>query len=266
MVREAARIVNVVVRQAAARQEPRTRGAAPLSGDAMVYALYSWWEGKHMIRAVVFDMDGVLIESEETWSRVRGAVVARHGGTWTEKDQRNVMGDNSRQWSAYIVRAWDVPLSPDEIFREVLDPMVATYEREGLVVLPGAREAVATLGARYPLAVASSSPRALIEAALRITGLAAHFGVTVSSDEVTHGKPSPDVYLLAAERLGVAARDCAAVEDSSNGIRSAASAGMATIAVPSGAYPPEPDALAQARLTLPSLRELTLEMVEGLRR
>ena len=217
-----------------------------------------------MIEAVVFDMDGVLIESEETWSHVRGAVVARHGGTWTEEDQRNVMGDNSRQWSEYIVRTWSVPLSPEEIFREVLDTMGATYEREGLVVLPGARKAVGALGARYPLAVASSSQRALIEAALRIAGLAAHFATTVSSDDVTHGKPSPDVYLLAAERLSVAARDCAAIEDSSNGIRSAAAAGMATIAVPNGAYPPAPDALAQARLVLPSLRELTVETVESL--
>jgi len=219
-----------------------------------------------MIAAVVFDMDGVLIESEETWSRVRGAVVARHGGTWTEQDQRNVMGDNSRQWSEYIVRTWHVPLSPDDIFQEVLATMIATYEREGLVVLPGAREAVVALGARYPLAVASSSPRALIEAALHITGLAAHFAVTVSSDDVTHGKPAPDVYLLAAERLGFTAVDCAAVEDSSNGIRSAAATGMATIAVPNGAYPPAPDALAQARLVLPSLRALTVEMVEELGR
>jgi len=219
-----------------------------------------------MIAAVVFDMDGVLIESEETWSRVRGAVVARHGGTWTEQDQRNVMGDNSRQWSEYIKRTWDVPLTADDIFREVLDTMIATYQRDGLVMLPGAVEAVTLLGARYPLALASSSPRELIAAALRITGLAGYFKVTVSSDDVLHGKPSPDVYLLAAERLGVAARDCAAIEDSSNGIRSAAVAGMATIAVPHAAYPPAPDAFEQARLVLPSLCGLTPETVQALGR
>jgi len=217
-----------------------------------------------MIAAIVFDMDGVLIESEETWSRVRGAVVALHGGTWTEQDQRNVMGDNSRQWSEYIKRTWDVPLTADEIFRAVLDAMIATYQRDGLVTLPGAVEAVMLLGARYPLALASSSPRDLIAAALRITGLTGYFKVTVSSDDVSHGKPSPDVYLLAAERLGVAARACAAIEDSSNGIRSAVAAGMATIAVPHMAYPPAPDALKQARLVLPSLRALTLETVQDL--
>ena len=91
-----------------------------------------------MIEAVVFDLDGVLIDSEATWSRVRAAVVARHGGHWTEDDQRNVMGDNSRQWSAYIKRTWSIPLSEEQIFREVLDGMVASYER-GVSVLPGAR-------------------------------------------------------------------------------------------------------------------------------
>src|SRR5436305_13672157 len=109
-----------------------------------------------MIAAVVFDLDGVLIDSEETWSRVRAEVVARHGGHWTEADQRNVMGDNSRQWSAYIKRTWTVPLSEEEIFREVLATMIVSYERD-LTVLPGARKAVTTLVARYPLAVDYSS-------------------------------------------------------------------------------------------------------------
>jgi len=217
-----------------------------------------------MITAVVFDMDGVLIESEETWSRVRAAVVARHGGAWTERDQRNVMGDNSRQWSAYIKGAWRLPQSEDEIFREVLATMIESYERDGLVVLPGAAEAVAALGAHYPLAVASSSPRELIRVALRVAGFEDAFRVVVSSDDVARGKPAPDVYLLAAKRLGAPAERCAAVEDSTNGIRSAVAAGMATIAVPNGTFAPDPDAVAQARLVLPSLRELTPAVVEGL--
>jgi HAD superfamily hydrolase (TIGR01509 family) len=218
-----------------------------------------------VIAAVVFDLDGVLIDSEETWSRVRGEVVARHGGQWTEADQRNVMGDNSRQWSAYIKRTWNVPLSEEEIFREVLATMIAAYERE-LPVLPGAREAVAELGAHYPLAVASSSPRELIGVALRVAGFDSAFRATVSSDQVSHGKPAPDVYLLAAQRLGTPARECAAIEDSANGIRAAVAAGMATIAIPNRAFPPPDDVLAQAHVVLPSLRELTPELVESLRR
>ncbi len=216
-----------------------------------------------MVAAVVFDMDGVLIESEETWSRVRGAVVARHGGTWTEQDQRNVMGDNSRQWSAYIRRTWRLPIDEDDIFREVLATMIASYEQE-LTVLPGAVEAVTELRARYPLAVASSSPRALIATALRLIGLADAFTAVVSSDDVSHGKPAPDVYLLAAEKLGVAATDCAAIEDSTNGIRSAVAAGMATIAVPNRIYPPPADVLAQARVVLSSLLDLTPETIAQL--
>jgi HAD superfamily hydrolase (TIGR01509 family) len=218
-----------------------------------------------VIAAVVFDLDGVLIDSEETWSRVRGEVVARHGGHWTEADQRNVMGDNSRQWSAYIKRTWNVPLSEEEIFREVLAAMIAAYER-ALTVLPGAREAVAELGAHYPLAVASSSPRELIGVALRVAGFEGAFRATVSSDEVPHGKPAPDVYLLAARRLGAPARECAAIEDSTNGIRAAVAAGMATIAIPNRAFPPPDDVLAQAHVVLPSLRELTPELVESLGR
>ena len=216
-----------------------------------------------MIAAVIFDLDGVLIESEEVWSRVRGDVVARHGGHWTEQDQRNVMGDNSRQWSAYIKRTWNVPLSEDAIFQEVLQTMIATYER-GLRVLPGAPQAVAQLAALYPLAVASSSPRDLIAVALRVAGFADAFQVVVSSDDVEHGKPAPDVYLHAAECLGVPPARCAAVEDSTNGISAAVAAGMVTIAVPNGLFPPAEDALAQASVVLPSLRQLTPQLVDSL--
>ena len=218
-----------------------------------------------MIQAIVFDMDGVLIESEETWSRVRAGVVARHGGHWTEADQRNVMGDNSRQWSSYITRTWRLTVSPEQIFREVLDDMMASYN-SGLRVLPGAVSAVTRMGERYPLAVASSSPRELIETALRLTGLRDAFQVLSSSDDVEHGKPSPDVYLLAARRLNVSASTCAAIEDSSNGIRSAVAAGMATIAVPHAAYPPAHEALALARRVLAHLDELSLSLVESLDR
>jgi HAD superfamily hydrolase (TIGR01509 family) len=216
-----------------------------------------------MIEAVVFDLDGVLIDSEGIWSRVRAAVVARHGGHWTEDDQRNVMGDNSRQWSAYIKRTWNVPESEEAIFDEVLGEMIAGYER-GVTVLPGAHEAVALLGARYPLAVASSSPRALIPVALARAGLAGSFTVLTSSDEVAHGKPAPDVYLLAATRLGIAPGACLAIEDSSNGIRAALAAGMPTIAVPNAAYPPAGEILGQATMVLPSLLSLSTSVLDML--
>lgn len=216
-----------------------------------------------MIEAVIFDMDGVLIDSEETWSRVRAAVVARHGGRWTEQDQRNVMGDNSRQWSDYIVRTWNLAVDAQEIFREVLEAMTDSYAH-GMAVLPGAAVAVAELGAHYPLAVASSSPRELILVALRLAGFGDSFAVVVSSDEVERGKPEPDVYLLAARQLGVPPERCLAIEDSSNGIRAALAAGMPTIAVPTPAFPPVAEVLARATLVLPSLEDLTPERVAAL--
>jgi HAD superfamily hydrolase (TIGR01509 family) len=218
-----------------------------------------------MLQAVIFDLDGVLIDSEAIWSRVRAAVVARQGGHWTEEDQRNVMGDNSRQWSAYIKRTWHLAQSEEEIFRAVLDAMIATYT-QGVPVLPGAREAVHLLSAHYPLAVASSSPRELILVALERTGMAGYFRTVVSSDEVTHGKPAPDVYLLAAARLHLEPAVCVAVEDSSNGIRAALAAGMPTIAVPNAAYPPAPEILAQATLVLQSLDALSQATIAALAR
>jgi HAD superfamily hydrolase (TIGR01509 family) len=216
-----------------------------------------------VIQAAIFDLDGVLIDSEPIWSRARAAIVARLGGHWTEDDQRNVMGANSRQWSAYIKRTWNLPHSEEEIFQLVLAEMMALYERH-IPVLPGAREAVALLGAQYPLAVASSSPRELIPVALQRAGLAAWFKELVSSDEVAHGKPSPDVYLLAAERLSVSPDLCLAIEDSTNGIRAALAAGMSTIAVPNTTYPPDEETLAEATLVLPSLQALSKEIVEAL--
>ena len=143
--------------------------------------------------------------------------------------------------------------------------MIEAYERE-LTVLPGAREAVAELGAHYPLGVASSSPRELIGVALRVAGFDSAFRAIVSSDEVSHGKPAPDVYLLAAQRLGVPARECAAIEDSTNGIRAAVAAGMATIAIPNRAFPPPDDVLAQAHVVLSSLHDLTPDLIESLAR
>ncbi len=216
-----------------------------------------------MIQAVVFDLDGVIVDSEETWSRVRAEFVARHGGHWTEQDQRNVMGDNSRQWSAYIKNTWNLPLAEEQIFREVVQAMIATYRRH-LEVLPGACEAIAALDGVYPLAVASSSPAELIGVALEVVGVADRFRAVVSSDQVEHGKPSPDVYLLAAERLGVPPQRCAAIEDSTNGLRAAVAAGMATIAVPNSAYPPAAAALTGVRLVLTGLHELTPQAIASL--
>ena len=163
------------------------------------------------------------------------------------------------QWLSEFV---ELPETPEEINAEVVWRMEAGY-RESLPLIPGAVETVERLAARWPLGLASSSNRVLIDLALEASGLARHFRATASSEEVPRGKPAPDVYLEAARRLGVSPERCAGIEDSENGIRSAKAAGMRVLAIPNPQFPPAADALAEADLVLASIRELTPEAVAG---
>ena len=215
-----------------------------------------------MIDAVVFDMDGVLIQSEEVWDEVREAYVRERGGRYDAEIQRAMMGMSSTEWSRYLHDTAGVPDEPDAINAEVVRRMLAAY-REHLPLIDGAVEAVRRLAERYPLGLASSSNRQLIDAALEMAGLASFFASTVSSEEVAHGKPEPDVYAEAARRLGVDPARCAAVEDSHGGIRSAKAAGMRVIAFPNPSYPPDEEALAQADVIVRSLDELTPELIDS---
>ena len=212
-----------------------------------------------MIDAVVFDMDGVLIESEEVWDSVREAYVREQGGRYDDEIQRAMMGMSSLEWSRYLHEVAGVPSEPDAINDAVVDRMLAAY-REQLPLIPGAIEAVKRLAEGYPLAVASSSNRPLIDTVLEVAGLAQYFRATVSSEEVARGKPAPDVYLEAARRLAAPPERCAAVEDSHSGIRSAKAAGMRVVAIPNSSYPPDEEALAQADVVIGSLDELTKEL------
>jgi HAD superfamily hydrolase (TIGR01509 family) len=214
--------------------------------------------------AVIFDMDGVLLDSEQLWNQSKEELVHASGGHWREDAPRAMMGMSSREWSQYLRDELGVDLDIDEINREVVHRMERHY-RERLPLLPGAVDAVRTLHRRWPLALATSANRQIIELALDAAGLAGEFEATVSSEEVERGKPAPDVYLEAARRLGVPADRCVAIEDSSNGLRSAAAAGMAVIAVPNEHYPPDEDALALAGAQVHTLHEITPEMVERLR-
>lgn len=214
-----------------------------------------------MIDAVVFDLDGVILESEQLWDEVRELLARERGGRWSERAQRDMMGMSSTEWSRYMHDVVRLPEPADEINREVVHRMAARYA-ESLPLITGAVEAVRRLAARWPLALASSSNREIIDAALDAAGLAAAFRVTVSSEEVARGKPAPDVYLEAARRLGVDPARCAAIEDSSSGIRSADAAGMRVIAVPNRRYPPEDDARRLASVVLSSIEDVTADVVE----
>jgi HAD superfamily hydrolase (TIGR01509 family) len=215
-----------------------------------------------VIEAVVFDLDGLLIRSEEVWDAVRERFVRERGGRYDEEVQRAMMGMSAPEWSRHLHEAAGVPDPPEEIDREVVRRMLAAY-REELPLLPGAVEAVRRAAARFPLALASSSNRELFEEVLELARLVDCFRATVSSEEVARGKPAPDVYLEAARRLGVEPSRCAAVEDSHAGIRSAKAAGMRVLAIPNPSYPPDGEALAAADVVLGSLAELTPVTLAG---
>lgn len=215
-----------------------------------------------MTRAVVFDMDGVLISSEEIWDEVREGLSAELGGSWSPRAHHDMMGMSTGEWTGYMHDTLGVPLDPPAIADEVVARLVARY-RERPPFIDGAAEAVRTLAGRLPLGLASSSTRSLIDAVLDQSGLAACFRATVSSEEVGRGKPEPDVYLEALARLRVEPAEAVAVEDSAAGIRAAAAAGMHVIAIPNALYPPADDALALAHQVLESIHELPRRVPPG---
>jgi HAD superfamily hydrolase (TIGR01509 family) len=214
-----------------------------------------------VIDAVVFDLDGLLLDSEHLWDEVREELARERGGRWSDRAQRDMMGMSSPEWSRYMHDEIGLRESPEEINELVVERMLARYAEE-LPLLPGAVEAVERLAARWPLGLASSSNRPLIDRALEAAGLTRYFRATVSSEEVARGKPAPEVYLEAAHRLGVNPSRAVAVEDSHNGIRAAKAAGMGVVAIPNHRFPPGEEALADADVTLDSLPELIPEAVE----
>jgi HAD superfamily hydrolase (TIGR01509 family) len=217
----------------------------------------------HPVAAVVFDLDGVLVDSEELWSAAREQLVRERGGTWPANATRAMMGMSSPEWSRYLHDELHVDMSPVAISSDVVARLAKLYEQE-LPLLAGATDTVASLAARWPLGLASSSNREIIDLVLDRAGLARHFDVTVSSEEVARGKPAPDVYLEAVRRLDVPREQCVAIEDSENGLRAAAAAHMLVVAVPNRAFPPVGGALEVAAVVVDSLDELTPSLIESL--
>ena len=213
-----------------------------------------------MPEAIALDLDGVLVDSEQLWDAARRRVVQEHGGHWTAEASTEMLGMSAPEWSAYLAERLGVDLAPTEISAAVVEGLAAEYRR-CLPLIPGAPAAVRALREHWPLALASSANREIIELFLELSELGPCFDVYVSSEEVARGKPAPDVYEEAARRLQVPPRRCVAVEDSSNGLRAGAAAGMAVIAVPNPGFPPEPDALALAAVTIAGIAELTPAVV-----
>ncbi|HWH92347.1 MAG TPA: HAD family phosphatase [Baekduia sp.] len=215
------------------------------------------------ISAIVLDLDGVIVDTEDVWDRARREYVDGHGGTWTDTATRTMQGMSSGEWSAYLREELGADGDPADISRAVAATVVAEVDRE-LPLLPGAVRAVNVLATAYPLALASSANREVIDAVLDAAGLTERFGATVSSEEVERGKPAPDVYLEAARRIGLDPTACAAIEDSSNGLRAAHAAGMLVIATPNHAFPPAPDALALAAVVVDGIKDVTPELMASL--
>jgi HAD superfamily hydrolase (TIGR01509 family) len=211
--------------------------------------------------AVVFDLDGVLLDSEQVWNEAKEDLVRERGGSWREEAPHDMMGMSSLEWSAYLHDELGVDLEPAAISDAVVARLEQIY-RERLPLLDGAVEAVERIAERWPLGLASSSNREIIDLFLELAGLGRLFAVTLSSEEVARGKPNPDVYLEVARRLGVEGEPCVAVEDSTNGITAARAAGMAVVALPNPHYPPGEEVLAGADAQIGSLHELTPELVE----
>jgi HAD superfamily hydrolase (TIGR01509 family) len=209
-----------------------------------------------LIRAVIFDLDGVIVDSEIWWDEVRQAFAREHDRPWTQADQHAVMGSNSRQWSETMRDRLDLDMAAPDIETAIVDGVVDRYEREGPPTIEGAVEAVRRIAAGRPTALASSSHRRVIDAALAATGLTDTFRAVVSSDDVEHGKPAPDVFLLAARRLGVGPAEVLVVEDSLNGLRAGRAAGMTTVLVPNHSVPPAPGWEPYADAVLDRLDEL----------
>jgi len=215
---------------------------------------------------VIFDLDGVLVDSEIWWDEVRATFASDHGRTWTADDQAAVMGANSAAWARIMRERLHLDIPDADIERAIVEAVVARYRAEGPPSIDGAVEAVRRIAADLPVAVASSAHPAVIDAALEATGLAGTFPVVVSSDEVDHGKPAPDVYLEAARRLGCEPAGCLVVEDSLNGVRAAKAAGMTVVLVPNRSVPPAAGTAELADLVLDRLADLDPSDIAGTRR
>jgi HAD superfamily hydrolase (TIGR01509 family) len=218
-----------------------------------------------MIQAVIFDMDGLLVDSEPVWDDARKSMADEAGKPWTSEDHEAVMGVSTQEWTAYMIDRLQLTLTPQQVVDAVIGRMVEMY-RSGIPWFEGAVDAVELAAGRYRTALASGSHRALIDTVVADPALEGRFEVILSADEVGAGKPAPDVYLAAADRLGVDPKDCVCLEDSGNGILAGVRAGMQVIAVPDPRFPPPAAVLEQAHLVLPSLTELSAERLAGLDR
>jgi HAD superfamily hydrolase (TIGR01509 family) len=207
-----------------------------------------------MLQAVIFDMDGLLVDSEPCWDAARKAWAAERGVDWGPDDHRACMGVSTLAWAEYMIGRLALDLAPEEVIARVVGRMRDIYSR-GIPYKPGAVEAVARAAAVGPVGLASGSEKSLIAMMLADAPMAGKFAAVVCTDDMPAGKPAPDVYLECARQLRVDPARCVCLEDSGAGIESGKAAGMKVVAVPDSRFPPRPEALALADVVLTSLEE-----------
>ena len=217
-----------------------------------------------MIKTVIFDMDGLLVDSEPYWDKARSIMAAEAGKTWNEDDHKAVMGVSTREWSTYMITRLELDMSPEAVEEHIIAQMVALYEKQ-IPYLPGASEAVALSAAKYPTGLASGSPRRLIDTVTNDIALRGKFKTIISGDQVAHGKPAPDIYLETATAMGVRPEECVCLEDSGNGILAGKNAGMRVIAVPDDRFAPAPEKLNKADVVIDGLQHFSIEIIENLK-
>jgi len=209
-----------------------------------------------MIKAVIFDMDGLLVDTEPLWFRARAELFQSHGLAWTEADQIKCMGVSTAFWAELMADRLDGRMQPDEIVDDIVERMTAYYRASEVELLPGAQEALAWCRANYPLGLASGSHKQLVRAAVEGMGWAPLFTEILSSDDCAAGKPAPDVYLEVIRRLGVQPEETAIIEDAPSGILAGHAAGARVIAVPNRHLPPPEEVLAKADVIIETLESI----------
>ena len=212
------------------------------------------------IEAIIFDMDGVLVDSEVYWDKSRVEFAKDRGKTWTDEFQRLAMGRSTVGWAQVMQEKLQLDESIDEIIAEMKARVIAHYEKR-MPTRPGAIESVHHMKQHYRVGLASGSPTEIIKAVMRITGLDQVFEVMVYGDGIARGKPAPDIYLEAMAQLGVTAPVTVGIEDSANGLRSLKAAGILAVAAPSPDYPLPADILALGDAHISTLADFNIDLI-----
>lgn len=213
-----------------------------------------------MIEAIIFDMDGILIDSEPVWDAARARMAARLGKTWDKNDHEAVMGVSTAEWVAYMIKRLEPNMSHAEVQEEIARNMRELYTQE-IPFMPLAIDTVDLAKSLYRVGLASGSIRELVDIVTTSPSLKGKFEYALSADQVERGKPWPDVYLKTCELMNVDPRNCLCIEDSGNGILAGKAAGMRVIAIPDERFPVKPEKLKEADLVLSSLEQVTKELL-----